>query len=488
MQMNNIQNKDKIENQNTEKLFFSNSDLNDSKIDKIVSDSLLNADDGELYLEFCESESFVYDDQRLKSASFDISKGFGLRAISNESTGYAHSSDIDESSLKKASSTVNFVTKGNKGSFNSSFNRTNKKLYHDVNPINSSLFAEKVETLKKIDEYARKQNPNVKQVSAALNGEWQVVRIYRPGGILVEDIRPLVRLYISVVLEKNGRLENGSRGSGGRINYDNFLNDNHWQNQVNEAIQQAEINLESVDAPAGEMDVVLGPGYPGILLHEAIGHGLEGDFNRKKTSAFSNLMGERIADESVTVVDDGTIDSRRGSLSIDDEGTPTNCTTLIENGILTGYMQDRLNSRLMGVSPTGNGRRESYAHAPMPRMTNTYMLSGDKSPEEIIKSVKNGLYAVDFGGGQVDITNGKFVFTCTEAYKIKDGKVDQPVKGATLIGSGPEVLKRVKLVGNDSKMDTGTGTCGKDGQSVPVGVGQPTMLVNNLTVGGTATA
>ena len=486
--MNDIQNKGKIENQSTERLFFSNSDLNDSKIDKIVSDSLLNADDGELYLEFCESESFVYDDQRLKSASFDVSKGFGLRAISNESTGYAHSSDIDESSLKKASNTVNFVTKGNTGSFNSNFNRTNKKLYHDVNPINSSLFAEKVETLKKIDEYARKQNPNIKQVSAALSGEWQVVRIYRPGGILVEDVRPLVRLYISVVLEKNGRLENGSRGSGGRINYETFLNDSHWQSQVDGAIKQAEINLESVDAPAGEMDVVLGPGYPGILLHEAIGHGLEGDFNRKKTSAFSNLMGEKIADENVTVVDDGTIDSRRGSLSIDDEGTPTSCTTLIENGILTGYIQDRLNSRLMGVNPTGNGRRESYAHAPMPRMTNTYMLSGNKSPEEIIKSVKNGLYAVDFGGGQVDITNGKFVFTCTEAYKIKDGKVDQPVKGATLIGSGPEVLQRVKLVGNDSKMDTGTGTCGKDGQSVPVGVGQPTMLVNNLTVGGTATA
>ena len=486
--MNDIQNKDKFDSQSTEKLFFSNSDLNDSKIDKIVSDSLLKADDGELYLEFCESESFVYDDQRLKSASFDVSKGFGLRAISDESTGYAHSSDINESSLKKASNTVNFVTRGNQGSFNSNFNRTNKKLYHDINPINSSLFSEKVETLKKIDEYARKQNPNVKQVSAALNGEWQVVRIYRPGGILVEDIRPLVRLYISVVLEKNGRLENGSRGTGGRINYETFLNDSHWQSQVDGAIKQAEINLDSVDAPAGEMDVVLGPGYPGILLHEAIGHGLEGDFNRKKTSAFSNLMGEKIADENVTVVDDGTIDSRRGSLSIDDEGTPTNCTTLIENGILTGYMQDRLNSRLMGVNPTGNGRRESYAHSPMPRMTNTYMLSGNKSPEEIIKSVKNGLYAVDFGGGQVDITNGKFVFTCTEAYKIKDGKVDQPVKGATLIGSGPEVLKRVKLVGNDSKMDTGTGTCGKDGQSVPVGVGQPTMLVNNLTVGGTATA
>ena len=486
--MNDIQKKDKIDSPSTEKLFFANSDLNDSKIDKIVSDSLLKADDGELYLEFCESESFVYDDQRLKSASFDVSKGFGLRAISDESTGYAHSSDINESSLKKASNTVNFVTQGNQGSFNSNFNRTNKKLYNDVNPINSSLFAEKVETLKKIDEYARKQSPNVKQVSAALNGEWQVVRIYRPGGILVEDIRPLVRLYISVVLEKNGRLENGSRGSGGRINYETFLSDSHWQSQVDGAIKQAEINLDSVDAPAGEMDVVLGPGYPGILLHEAIGHGLEGDFNRKKTSAFSNLMGEKIADENVTVVDDGTIDSRRGSLSVDDEGTPTNCTTLIENGILTGYMQDRLNSKLMGVNPTGNGRRESYAHTPMPRMTNTYMLSGDKSPEEIIKSVKNGLYAVDFGGGQVDITNGKFVFTCTEAYKIKDGKVDQPVKGATLIGSGPEVLKRVKLVGNDSKMDTGTGTCGKDGQSVPVGVGQPTMLVNNLTVGGTATA
>ena len=486
--MVNIQNKDKLENQSTEKLFFSNSDLNDSKIDSIISNALSNADDGELFLEFCESESFVYDDQRLKSASFDVSKGFGLRAISNESTGYAHSSDIDESSLKKASNTVNFITKNNTGSFNSLFNRTNKKLYHEVNPINSSLFTEKIDTLKKIDEYARKQSQNIKQVSAAINGEWQVVRIYRPGGILVEDIRPLVRLYISVVLEKNGRQENGSRGSGGRVDYTNFLDKDHWQKQVNEAIKQAEINLDSVDAPAGEMDVVLGPGYPGILLHEAIGHGLEGDFNRKKTSAFSSLMGEQIADKSITVVDDGTIDSRRGSLSIDDEGTPTNCTTLIENGILTGYMQDRLNSRLMGVKPTGNGRRESYAHSPMPRMTNTYMLSGDKSPEEIIKSVKNGLYAVDFGGGQVDITNGKFVFTCTEAYKIKDGKVDQPVKGATLIGSGPDVLKKVKLVGNDSKMDTGTGTCGKDGQSVPVGVGQPTMLVENLTVGGTATS
>ena len=478
----------KLQNQNLESLFFKDSALDNKKVDKIVSDSLANADDGELYLQFEESENFVFDDQRLKSASFDVSKGFGLRAVAEDTTGYAHSSDINEDALKKASETVGFVTKKNNNSFNHNFSKTNKKLYEDINPIDSTQFDLKVNTLKQIDEYARKQNPNVKQVSASLNGSWEVVRIYRPGGVMVEDIRPLVRLYVSIVLEKNGRLENGSRGSGGRVDYEKFLNADHWQNQVNEAIQQAEVNLESVATPAGEMDVVLGSGYPGVLLHEAIGHGLEGDFNRKKTSAFFDLMGKQIADESVTVVDDGTIDSRRGSLSIDDEGTPTNCTTLIENGILTGYMQDRLNSRLMGVEPTGNGRRESYAHSPMPRMTNTYMMSGKSEPEEIIKTVKNGLYAVDFGGGQVDITSGKFVFTCTEAYKIIDGKVDQPVKGATLIGNGPDVLKRVKMVGNDSKMDTGIGTCGKQGQSVPVGVGQPTMLINNLTVGGTATS
>ncbi len=439
----------KIENQSNDSLFFTRSNLDNSKVDKIVSDALHKADDGELFMEFCESESFVYDDQRLKSASFDTSKGFGLRAIAGESSGYAHSSDIDENALKKASETVNFITKDHNANFNANFSKTNRKLYNEINPINETEFSEKVETLKKIDEYARSKNPNVKQVSASLNGEWQAVS---------------------------------------RVDYSTFLNSSHWQNQVDEAINQAEINLTSVDTPAGEMDVVLGPGYPGVLLHEAIGHGLEGDFNRKKTSAFSNLMGEKIADESVTVVDDGTIDSRRGSLSVDDEGTPTNCTTLIENGILTGYMQDRLNSKLMGVNPTGNGRRESYAHLPMPRMTNTYMLSGNRHPEEILKSVKNGLYAVDFGGGQVDITSGKFVFTCTEAYKIENGKVTNPVKGATLIGNGPDVLKRVKMVGNDSKMDTGIGTCGKDGQSVPVGVGQPTMLIENLTVGGTATA
>ena len=483
-----IKKSEDLTNISTEDLFFNDSDLTSGSINSIVNDSLHKADDGELFLEYCESESFVFDDQKLKSASFDVSKGFGLRAIAGEATGYAHSSDIDAKSLKKASDTVSFITKNNNGSFNSNFTRTNKKLYTDLNPVNSVNFENKIKTLEEIDRYARARNPLVKQVSSSLSGEWQVVRIYRPDGVFVEDIRPLVRLGISVVLEKNGRQETGRMGVGGRVDYQKFLEEDYWQKQVDGALAQAEVNLQSVDSPVGEMDVVLGPGFPGILLHEAIGHGLEGDFNRKKTSAFSSLMGEKIAHDSVTIVDDGTIDSRRGSISIDDEGTPTNCTTLIENGILTGYMQDRHNSKLMGVSPTGNGRRESYAHAPMPRMTNTYMMSGNKTPEEIIKTVKNGVYAVDFSGGQVDITSGKFTFSCTEAYKIVDGKVEQPIKGATLIGNGPDVLKRVSMVGNDSAMDTGIGTCGKAGQSVPVGVGQPTMLVNNLTVGGTASS
>ena len=483
-----IKKSEDLTNISTEDLFFSDSDLTSGSINSIVNDSLHKADDGELFLEYCESESFVFDDQKLKSASFDVSKGFGLRAIAGEATGYAHSSDIDAKSLKKASDTVSFITKNNNESFNSNFTRTNKKLYTDLNPVNSVNFENKIKTLEEIDRYARARNPLVKQVSSSLSGEWQVVRIYRPDGVFVEDIRPLVRLGISVVLEKNGRQETGRMGVGGRVDYQKFLEEDYWQKQVDGALAQAEVNLQSIDSPVGEMDVVLGPGFPGILLHEAIGHGLEGDFNRKKTSAFSSLMGEKIAHDSVTIVDDGTIDSRRGSISIDDEGTPTNCTTLIENGILTGYMQDRHNSKLMGVSPTGNGRRESYAHAPMPRMTNTYMMSGNKTPEEIIKTVKNGVYAVDFSGGQVDITSGKFTFSCTEAYKIVDGKVEQPIKGATLIGNGPDVLKRVSMVGNDSAMDTGIGTCGKAGQSVPVGVGQPTMLVNNLTVGGTASS
>ena len=478
-------NNNKIKNHSNDSLFFTRSNLDNTKVDNIVSDALHKADDGELFMEFCESESFVFDDQRLKSASFDTSKGFGLRAIAGESSGYAHSSDIDEKALKKASDTVNFITKDNNANFNASFSKTNRKLYHEVNPINETDFSAKVDVLKKIDEYARSKNPNVKQVSASLNGEWQAVRIYRPGGIMIEDLRPLVRLYISIVLEKDGRQENGSRGSGGRVDYAKFLEASHWQNQVDEAINQAEINLTSIDTPAGEMDVVLGPGYPGVLLHEAIGHGLEGDFNRKKTSAFHNLMGQKVASEGVTIVDDGTIDNRRGSLTIDDEGTPTERTVLIENGILKNFMQDRLNARLMNTRSTGSGRRENYRHVVLPRMRNTMMLSGNQTQDEMIKSVDKGIFAVSFGGGQVDITSGKFVFNCTEAYEIINGKIGSPIKGATLIGDGPSILKEVSMVGNDMMLDPGIGTCGKAGQGVPVGVAQPSILIDKMTVGGT---
>ena len=363
---------------------------------------------------------------------------------------------------------------------------TNQSLYADINPLGELPFEQKVNLLSEIDAYARAKDPRVKQVSVSLTGSWQAVQIVRADGRRAADIRPLVRLNVSVVVGVGDRMETGTHGVGGRAAYDTWITPDEWHNQVDEALRQALVNLESVPAPAGEMPVVLGPGWPGILLHEAIGHGLEGDFNRKKTSAFAGLMGQRVAAPGVTVVDDGTLTDRRGSLTIDDEGTPTEYTTLIEDGILKGYMQDRLNARLMGMQPTGNGRRQSYAHHPMPRMTNTYMLSGDKDPAEVIAAAKTGIYAVNFGGGQVDITNGKFVFSCTEAYKIEDGKIGAPVKGATLIGNGPDVLTRVKLIGNDTKLDTGVGTCGKDGQGVPVGVGQPTMLIDALTVGGTA--
>jgi len=337
-----------------------------------------------------------------------------------------------------------------------------------------------------MNAYARAKDPRVRQVSCSLSGEWQTVEIVRPGGEIYRDIRPLVRIGVSVVAEQNGRQESGSFGGGGRSGYDTYLDPIYWQNAIDEALRQALVNLESIPAPAGETTVVLGPGWPGILLHEAVGHGLEGDFNRKKTSAFAGLLGERVASPGVTVVDDGTIGGRRGSLSIDDEGTPTSRTVLIEDGILKGYMQDRQNARLMGVAPTGNGRRESFAHSIMPRMTNTYMLAGDKAPEEILASVKKGIYAVNFGGGQVDITSGKFVFSCTEAYLVENGKVGAPIKGATLIGNGPEAMTRVSMIGNDMKLDSGIGTCGKNGQSVPVGVGQPTLRMDGLTVGGTA--
>ncbi|UTW58193.1 metalloprotease TldD [Kordiimonas sp. SCSIO 12603] len=466
--------------------FFEQSELDEKRTESLVSEALSGMDDGEIYLESTQSESFSYDDGRLKAASFDSSQGFGLRAVADESTGYAHSNELSEAAIKRAANTVRAVKSGHDGSMSLAPARTNKQLYTDENPLGGISFDRKVKLLEEIDEYARAQDDRIRQVSASILGSWQAVEIIRADGHRVRDIRPLVRLNVSVVLGEGDRQEAGNEGAGGRQSYDFLFDEAHWQAQVNEAIRQANVNLESVDAPAGEMTVVLGPGWPGVLLHEAVGHGLEGDFNRKKTSAFAGLMGERVAAPGITVVDDGTIDSRRGSLSVDDEGTPTERTVLIEDGILKGYMQDRLNARLMGMTPTGNGRRQSFAHAPMPRMTNTFMMAGDKDPAEILASVDDGLYAVNFGGGQVDITSGKFVFSCTEAYRVRGGKIAEPVKGATLIGSGPEVLKHVSMIGNDLKLDNGVGTCGKGGQTVPAGVGQPTLKIDGLTVGGTA--
>ena len=388
--------------------------------------------------------------------------------------------------MERAADAVAAVARGHSGTYADAPAKTNVKLYTDDNPLGAPSFEEKVHLLQTIDDYARAVDPRVKQVSVSLASNWQSIDIIRLDGERLRDIRPLTRFNVSIVVEQDGRQESGSYGTGGRQGLDVFLKDDCWQDSVNEALRQALVNLDSVPAPAGEMDVVLGPGWPGILLHEAIGHGLEGDFNRKKTSAFAGLMGERVASPGVTVVDDGTIADRRGSLTIDDEGTPTSSTTLIEDGILVGFMQDRQNARLMDMAPTGNGRRQSYAHIPMPRMTNTYMLNGKHEPEEILRSVKNGLYAVSFGGGQVDITSGKFVFSCTEAYRIEDGKIGAPVKGAMLIGNGPDALTRVPMVGNDMALDPGIGTCGKNGQGVPVGVGQPTVRIDQLTVGGTA--
>ena len=469
-------------------LFFSRTGMDPDSVQRTVDQALRNADDGELFLEYSQSESFAFDDGRLKAATFDTSQGFGLRAVAGEATGYAHASEISESAIARAASTVQAVAKGYSGTQTAPPARTNIKLYADIDPLETAGFEKKVKLLEDINAYARAKDSRVRQVSASLGGEWQRVEIIRAGGERYSDIRPLVRLNVSVVAEENGRQESGSFGGGGRSGYETYLDPDYWQAAVDEALRQALVNLKSVPAPAGEMTVVLGPGWPGILLHEAIGHGLEGDFNRKKTSAFAGLLGERVAAKGVTVVDDGTIDGRRGSLSIDDEGTPTSRTVLIEDGILKGYMQDRQNARLMGVAPTGNGRRQSYGSPVMPRMTNTYMLGGDKDPAEILSSVKKGIYATNFGGGQVDITNGKFVFSCTEAYIIEGGKLGHAIKGATLIGNGPEALTRVTMIGNDMKLDTGIGTCGKNGQSVPGGVGQPTLRLDGLTVGGTAQA
>jgi len=470
----------------TETLFFDKTGMDKRAVDRIVGDALKGCDDGELYLEYAQSENFLFDDGRIKNASFDTSQGFGLRAVSGETTGFAHSTNLTEQALARAADTVKAVRIGSGGTLAEPPMGTNQQLYTDANPLPAVPFDMKVETLAQIDAYARAKDPRVKQVTASLGGSWQAVHIVRADGPAVADIRPLVRLNVTIIVGDGTRMETGSYGTGGRVLYGEFLKPERWKGAVDEALRQALVNLESVDAPGGEMPVVLGSGWPGILLHEAVGHGLEGDFNRKKTSAFSNLMGQRVAAKGVTVVDDGTFADRRGSLTVDDEGTPTSRTVLIEDGILRGYLQDRLNARLMGMRPTGNGRRQSHAHHPMPRMTNTFMLGGDREPEEIIKSVKRGLYAVSFGGGQVDITSGKFVFSATEAYMIEDGKVGRPVKGATLIGNGPDVMNKVSMIGNDMKLDPGIGTCGKEGQGVPCGVGQPTLKIEQLTVGGTA--
>lgn len=453
----------------------------------LVAEALDGADDGELFLEYSQAESLVFDNGRLKSASFDTNQGFGLRSVAGDAAGYAHSSDISEAGIRRAADAVQAVKRGHKGQHAEPPRGTNRALYGDENPLDSPTFADKVKLLEAIDNYARGKDDRVRQVSASLAGSWQNVEILRADGTFVRDVRPLVRINVSVVAGDGTRQEAGSFGTGGREGFGKFVTEDVWQGAVDEALRQALVNLSAVPAPAGTFDIVLGPGWPGILLHEAVGHGLEGDFNRKKESAFAGLMGQRVAAPGVTVVDDGTIALRRGSLSVDDEGTPTGSTTLIEDGILVGYMQDRQNARLMGMKPTGNGRRQSYAHIPMPRMTNTIMLGGTSDPAEILGSVKNGIYAVSFGGGQVDITSGKFVFSCTEAYKVEDGKIGPAIKGAMLIGNGPDALTRVRMIGNDMGLDPGIGTCGKNGQGVPVGVGQPTLRIDQITVGGTAT-
>ena len=469
-----------------QELFFTRAGLDRSRVEGVVKDALHGADDGELFLEYSQSEMLSFDDGRLKSASFDTSQGFGLRAVSAEQTGYAHASELSEAAIRRAADTVRAVRAGHGGEMALPPQPTNRHLYGDDNPLAEIGFDRKVKLLQDIDAYARAKDSRVRQVSASIAGSWQAVTILRADGALVQDIRPLVRLNVSIVAGQGDRQESGSRGAGGRVSFAKYFDPAHWQSEVDEALRMALVNLESVSAPAGEMPVVLGPGWPGILLHEAIGHGLEGDFNRKKTSVFAGLLGQRVAAPGVTVVDDGTLDQRRGSLTVDDEGTPTENTVLIEDGILKGFMQDRLNARLMGMRPTGNGRRESFAHSPMPRMTNTYMLAGNRDPGEILAGVDKGIYAVNFGGGQVDITSGKFVFSCTEAYLIERGKIGAPIKGATLIGAGADVLTKIRAVGNDLRLDEGIGTCGKSGQGVPVGVGQPTLLIEGLTVGGTA--
>ena len=454
----------------------------------ILRQAVAGADDGELFLERRRSEALMFDDGRLKNASYDASEGFGLRAVRGEVAGYAHSTTLSDAALRRAAQTARLAVGdgGGGGTWADAPEGTNKKRYTDADPIEGAEFSVKVETLREMDAFMRDLDPRVVQVTASIAASLQEVEILRPEGTSVRDVRPMTRVNVSVILEQGGRRESGSAGGGGRTRLDGWLAPEDWHAKAREAVRIAAVNLEAVPAPAGVMDVVLGPGWPGILLHEAIGHGLEGDFNRKGSSAFAGLMGQQIAAKGVTVLDDGTIPDRRGSISVDDEGTPSAKNVLIEDGVLTGYMQDRQNARLMGVQSTGNGRRQSFAHIPMPRMTNTYMLGGDSAPGDIVADLKDGIYAVGFGGGQVDITNGKFVFSCTEAYRVENGKVGMPVKGATLIGDGATALKQIRAIGNDPQLDPGMGNCGKQGQWVPVGVGQPTLMIGGLTVGGSA--
>ncbi|MFW5654868.1 MAG: metalloprotease TldD [Roseicyclus sp.] len=463
----------------------------DTHLDEALALSILRgatdgAEDGELFMERRRSEALVFDDGRVRNASYDAAEGFGLRAVKGDVAGYAHSTEISEAAIRRAAETARLAVGEGGGTLAEAPAGTNARLYTDADPMADAEFGVKLDTLREIDAFARALDPRVVQVTASLAASHQEVVILRPEGTRVTDLRPMVRLNVSVIVEENGRRESGSAGGGGRVGLTGLLERPHWEATAREALRIAVVNLRAEPAPAGVMDVVLGPGWPGILLHEAIGHGLEGDFNRKKQSAFAGLMGQRIAAPGVTVLDDGTIPDRRGSITVDDEGTAAGKTTLIEDGILVSYMQDRQSARLMGVAPTGNGRRESYAHAPMTRMTNTYMLGGDAEPGAILADLKDGIYAVGFGGGQVDITNGKFVFSCTEAYRVKDGRVGAPVKGATLIGDGATALRNIRAIGNDMALDPGMGNCGKAGQWVPVGVGQPTLMIGGLTVGGSA--
>lgn len=443
-------------------------------------------DSADMYFQSSTRESWSLEDGIVKDAGFSIEQGVGVRAIAGEKTGFAYSDDIVLPALIESSLAARSIAKSSgDGMLQSCQIKTGHTLYSADNPLAVLSEQQKMDLLREADAIARAADPRVQQVMVSMVGTHDIVLIARSDGVLAADVRPLVRFNVSVIVEQNGRREQGSTGGGGRYDYHQFISSNAADEYATEAVRQALVNLEAKDAPAGNMKVVLGPGWPGVLLHEAIGHGLEGDFNRKETSAFSGRIGERVASPGVTVVDDGTLPNRRGSLNIDDEGTPTQCTTLIEDGILKSYMQDRHNAHLSNTQSTGNGRRESYAHLPMPRMTNTYMLAGKHDPEEIISSVDKGFYAVNFGGGQVDITSGKFVFSASEAYMIENGKITYPVKGATLIGNGPDVLTRVDMIGNDLELDSGVGTCGKEGQSVPVGVGQPTLRIDGLTVGGT---